>query len=126
MFIDARATDQKKIESDICIVGAGAAGITLALALSGKNLRIILLESGGFEPEPDTQAALYRGEYRRAVLPAGEHAAALFWRHHRALGRCLLAVAGARIRTAGLGPSQRLAHYTRGLEPLLRESAGDL
>ena len=48
------------LETDVCIVGAGAAGITLARELSGSPLRVTVLESGGFEYEVDTQA-LYGG-----------------------------------------------------------------
>lgn len=48
------------LEADVCIAGAGAAGITLALALRDSGLSVILLESGGFDEEDDTQA-LYRG-----------------------------------------------------------------
>jgi choline dehydrogenase-like flavoprotein len=44
------------LETDLCIVGAGAAGCTLAAELAGSGQRICLLESGGFEPDPDTQA----------------------------------------------------------------------
>jgi choline dehydrogenase-like flavoprotein/nucleoside-diphosphate-sugar epimerase len=36
-------------ECDICIIGSGPAGSTIARELSGTALRIILLESGGFE-----------------------------------------------------------------------------
>lgn len=61
MFIDARKTDIKEISSDICIVGAGAAGITIARALVNENIRICLLESGGLEPDQNTQS-LYKGE----------------------------------------------------------------
>ena len=49
------------IRGDVCIVGAGAAGITLACALVDSGLDIVLLESGGFDPEPTTQN-LYEGE----------------------------------------------------------------
>jgi choline dehydrogenase-like flavoprotein len=38
------------LEADVCIVGAGPAGITLALELLGAGLRVSLLESGGLEP----------------------------------------------------------------------------
>lgn len=62
MFVDARTlSDGEAIEADICIIGAGAAGITLARELSGSPLRVCLLESGGFEPDSRTQA-LYRAE----------------------------------------------------------------
>jgi len=50
-----------KINADICIVGAGAAGITIARALSGTGLRVCLLESGGLDFDDATQA-LYSGE----------------------------------------------------------------
>ena len=46
--------------SDICIVGAGAAGITLARRLVRQGLSVCLLESGGLDYEEATQA-LYRG-----------------------------------------------------------------
>ena len=60
--IDARElSDGEEITADICIVGAGPAGITLARALRGQGMSIALLESGGFEPEPQTQE-LYAGE----------------------------------------------------------------
>jgi choline dehydrogenase-like flavoprotein/nucleoside-diphosphate-sugar epimerase len=35
-------------DCDVCIVGSGPAGATLAAELSGGNLRVTLLESGGF------------------------------------------------------------------------------
>lgn len=41
---------------DLCIVGAGAAGITLAQALIRTGLRICILESGGRKLEPGPQA----------------------------------------------------------------------
>ena len=61
MFIDGRTIpDGKSIETDICIVGAGAAGITLARELSGKDFRIAIVESGGLEFDNETQD-LYKG-----------------------------------------------------------------
>jgi len=47
--------------ADVCIVGGGAAGISLALSLSGHGLKIILLESGHDSEHAPTQA-LYAGE----------------------------------------------------------------
>ncbi len=53
MFLDARRSDHpEQIECDVCIVGAGAAGITLARALDRGVLDVCLLESGGPEPDP--------------------------------------------------------------------------
>ena len=60
--VDARELpDGSLIEGDICIVGAGAAGIALAMEWIGSPHRVILLEGGGFEIEPEMQA-LYQGE----------------------------------------------------------------
>jgi choline dehydrogenase-like flavoprotein len=49
------------IEGDLCIVGAGAAGISLALEFIGAGERVLLLEGGGFDYDPKMQE-LYRGE----------------------------------------------------------------
>jgi choline dehydrogenase-like flavoprotein len=46
---------------DLCIVGAGAAGITLALELEATGLRVCLLEAGGEVYEAETQR-LFEGE----------------------------------------------------------------
>lgn len=59
MLIDARTLSVNEvIETDICIVGAGPAGITLAKELSGQNIRVCLLESGGLEPTPEARSLL--------------------------------------------------------------------
>src|SRR4051794_8669319 len=62
MIVDAR-TDAiaEDIETDLCIVGGGTAGIVLAREFIGRPVRVCLLESGGLEPEPETQD-LARGE----------------------------------------------------------------
>ncbi|WP_435202388.1 FAD-dependent oxidoreductase [Qipengyuania sp. 902] len=61
-FIDARTDfDGEEVEGSIAIIGAGAAGITLARELSKANREVILIESGGLELEGDTQA-LYAGQ----------------------------------------------------------------
>lgn len=44
------------IKADICIVGAGAAGITVATELDGTSQTVCLIESGGHGPDEDTQA----------------------------------------------------------------------
>ena len=41
--------------SDVCVIGAGAAGIPLARRLAGHGHSVCLLESGGLEFEQDTQ-----------------------------------------------------------------------
>lgn len=57
MFVDARdLADGSELVTDVCVVGAGAAGITLARALGSSTLDVVVLESGGFEADPATQA----------------------------------------------------------------------
>jgi choline dehydrogenase-like flavoprotein len=62
MHTDARTLEHGSvIEGDLAIIGAGAAGIGLALEWIGAKQRVILLEGGGFDYEANTQD-LYRGE----------------------------------------------------------------
>jgi len=62
MIVDARSLPENEtIETDVCIVGAGTAGITLAREFIGQQFRVCLLESGGLKPDQETQA-LYWGE----------------------------------------------------------------
>jgi choline dehydrogenase-like flavoprotein len=68
MLVDARTVPEKTFEADLCIVGAGAAGITIAREFTSKGFSVILLESGGFEFEQETQA-LYRGETTGPFMP---------------------------------------------------------
>jgi len=53
--------DGSRLEADLCIIGAGAAGISMAREFIGSGLEVIVLESGGREFEADIQA-LYEGE----------------------------------------------------------------
>lgn len=50
MFINARKVEpESHLECDVCVVGAGAAGITVARELAGTDLTVFLVESGGFD-----------------------------------------------------------------------------
>jgi choline dehydrogenase-like flavoprotein len=61
MILDARTVDDgTTIEGDLCIVGGGPAGLSIAHALLGKGHEIVLLEAGGREYNRDDQA-LYDG-----------------------------------------------------------------
>jgi choline dehydrogenase-like flavoprotein len=62
MIGDARHVVRDSIlRAEICIAGAGAAGIAIALQLIRSDLRVLLLESGGWNADPATQA-LNEGE----------------------------------------------------------------
>ena len=56
MHIDARDLPNRSlIEGDICIIGAGAAGISIALQWINAPYKVILLEGGGFEVDEKIQ-----------------------------------------------------------------------
>ena len=61
MHIDGRKIDNSLIEGDICIIGAGAAGVCMALEWLNTPYKVILLEGGGFEYE-DKMQDLYDGK----------------------------------------------------------------
>jgi choline dehydrogenase-like flavoprotein len=62
MFIDTRRVEEGAVvETTVCIIGGGVAGITLAMELDKQGIDVCLLESGGFNPDDDTRD-LYRGE----------------------------------------------------------------
>ena len=56
MHIDARELGAQEQDCDLCIIGAGPAGISLAREFIGQGLRVALLESGGIEPDARVQA----------------------------------------------------------------------
>ena len=62
VFVDARTVAKgSNIQRDICVIGAGAAGITFAREFIGKATTVCLLESGDLEFNETTQD-LYSGE----------------------------------------------------------------
>ncbi|HEY4848555.1 MAG TPA: GMC family oxidoreductase [Methylocella sp.] len=62
MIIDSRSIDDStSFQTDLCIIGAGAAGISIALEFLSKSYNVILLESGGLRSDPMTQS-LYDGK----------------------------------------------------------------
>ena len=70
MHVDARTLDDgTELTGDICIVGAGAAGLALAMEFINATQRVVILEGGGFDRE-DAMQELYRGEIAgRAYYP---------------------------------------------------------
>jgi choline dehydrogenase-like flavoprotein len=62
MFVDAREVEfGAVIKTDVCVVGGGIAGLTLARELDRRGIETCLLESGGFTSDRETRA-LSRGE----------------------------------------------------------------
>ncbi len=62
MHTDTRNLDNgTQIRGDICIIGAGAAGISMALEWIHSPYQVVLLEGGGYHREARMQA-LYKGD----------------------------------------------------------------
>jgi len=57
-MIDARTIDDGRVlECDVCIVGGGVAGLTLASEFVGSGIRVLVMESGpAAGTDPDTEA----------------------------------------------------------------------
>jgi choline dehydrogenase-like flavoprotein len=52
MMMDARSIScDQELTADVCIVGAGTAGLTLAAQLAKTALKVMLIESGGLKPD---------------------------------------------------------------------------
>ena len=61
MTVDLKRGGPERLQADAAVIGAGAAGLTIARRLVDGGLTVVLLESGGFDYEPDS-ADLNRGE----------------------------------------------------------------
>jgi choline dehydrogenase-like flavoprotein len=48
--------DGARIDADVCIIGAGPAGLALAHEFLGSAKKVVLLESGGLRRDPDVDA----------------------------------------------------------------------
>ena len=53
--------DNSEFNVDLCIIGAGAAGISIARTFNNLNVKVCLLESGGFDYSAEN-TKLYTGE----------------------------------------------------------------
>lgn len=82
MAIDARTIAEGLVlETQVCIIGAGPAGITLAHELAGENIQVALLESGGYEADGATQQlAASEGDLMCGPYPNA------YWTRGRRLG----------------------------------------
>lgn len=61
MIRELAAVSEERLSAQVCLVGAGAAGIALAIELARSGLRVIVLESGGRALDARAQD-LYRSE----------------------------------------------------------------
>lgn len=69
MFFDAyKIANEMPEQMDVCIVGAGVAGLVVARRLARTGLNVWLLESGGQKANPDAQA-LNQGQSNLADYP---------------------------------------------------------
>jgi choline dehydrogenase-like flavoprotein len=71
MLIDLERTDEfaaARLDADVCIVGAGAAGLTLTKRLASPGRHVLLVEAGGRDYEPSI-----------AKLGAGENVGFPYW-----------------------------------------------
>lgn len=61
MIVDATEIEAgSTLEADLCIVGSGPAGMAIARRFDGTSVRVLMLESGGFERSSAVQT-LYAG-----------------------------------------------------------------
>lgn len=71
LFDLARQEPARPLNADVCIIGSGPVGLTLARALADKGKSVVILEEGPAVPQiraPAPGLAFDRGEYRGADL----------------------------------------------------------
>jgi choline dehydrogenase-like flavoprotein len=57
MIIDlADSSDNLDLHSDLCVIGSGAAGLAIASEMIRAGVNVVVVESGGHDHEPRTQA----------------------------------------------------------------------
>src|SRR5688572_7538688 len=72
-------TDGATLDADLCVVGAGPAGLALAAQFIDQRCDVVLLESGAHWPEPEI-LALNDGDV------SGDDYAGLLKTRHRQIG----------------------------------------
>ena len=69
MLIDSvELSDNAQLECDICIIGAGPAGIVLAEGLAKTGLQICLTEAGGLSPKSDAAVQSLAEQHDHPVI----------------------------------------------------------
>ena len=46
--------DDRRLDTDVCIIGSGPAGTVVALELAAAGIDVLIVESGGWDVEPET------------------------------------------------------------------------
>ena len=77
--------EQGALVADVVIIGAGAAGITLALELAGTGLEVVLVEAGGERYSAESQ-----DHYRAARVEPASHGPAQIYRRRNLGGTTAL------------------------------------
>ena len=99
MFVDAYSLpDKSVIDTDVCIIGAGPAGMTLAHELTEEQFRVCVVESGGTAFEGATQALARLASTESDIAPAYQY-------RRRQLG------GNANMWQVGRRPSRSLIRY---------------
>lgn len=69
MIIDLEQARSQSLQCDVCIVGGGAAGITLALELERQGVSAVLLEGGGLNYPTSKELDLYDASVAEKSYP---------------------------------------------------------
>ncbi|MEU0503240.1 GMC family oxidoreductase [Nocardia sp. NPDC005998] len=87
---DLRAVGDDALTADICVIGSGPAGLTIAAELAGSALRVLVLESGGLTAteEVDALADIENVGARRAQSDRAAGDRILGGASHTWSGRC--------------------------------------
>jgi choline dehydrogenase-like flavoprotein len=74
MLVDANAlADGSALEAEVCVVGSGPAGITLARELIGAGVSVCLVESGGIRYEQEAQELSQLADGEGEIAPAPQN-----------------------------------------------------
>src|SRR6516165_6483827 len=112
--------DNTELKCDLCVVGARAAGITLALQFVQSKHSVIVLESGG-ERLNTQQQTLNHGDVLDGVPPPNKPVPAqASWRLNSILGRSVCAAGRAGFSEASACSVKRMAYRSVCPPTLLR------
>lgn len=107
MLLDSRLLQPNDtLEADVCIVGSGPAGLTLASKLEGASKSVLVLESGGAEQPESSAQNLSDGALEFCAAESGE-----------IIHRDTSYLRASRVRHLG-GSSNHWSNWCRRLDPV--------